>query len=177
MWIPLSVIPQIKCNPFRVGDSRTSGNPTPSSTRDLYGSSSSSTRDRYGSSSTSTLIVEGISTSSSSSSTSAAGSSSSIAGTASIGETSTSTTSVSATAAAGATGTSTVAAGPSASAGTSCPVCLDTKDDFMNGRHFVAIKNCGHVLCSDCVLNAVRAKLCPICRSKVTSRGYCKIFI
>lgn len=52
-----------------------------------------------------------------------------------------------------------------------CPICFD------NLRN-PSVTLCGHVYCTECILAVARTtKQCPICRKKMTSKGFHPIFL
>lgn len=52
-----------------------------------------------------------------------------------------------------------------------CPICFDTLQN-------PSVTLCGHVYCTDCIATVARStKQCPICRKKLTNKGFHPIFL
>jgi len=61
---------------------------------------------------------------------------------------------------------------------TGCPACLSTRAEIQsNGEHMVCLTRCGHITCSVCIREVVRAGRCPVCRGRVSPRRYVRIYL
>lgn len=60
---------------------------------------------------------------------------------------------------------------PSQTSEKKCPICLDPLVR-------ASVTLCGHVYCTECILNVVKStKQCPICRKKLSQRGFHPIYM
>ncbi|KAM9740677.1 E3 ubiquitin-protein ligase RNF4 [Menidia menidia] len=60
----------------------------------------------------------------------------------------------------------------------SCPVCLDLYAEIVGSGRLVVSTRCGHVFCSQCLRDALRAApSCPTCRKRLTSRQYHPLYV
>lgn len=71
---------------------------------------------------------------------------------------------------------STSATGEEATATTgskiSCPVCMDSLEEIKDSGKSLSVSDCGHVFCSECMKEAVKAKQCYVCRKRITKKGF-----
>merc|ERR1719481_467500 len=71
---------------------------------------------------------------------------------------------------------STSATGEEATATTgskiSCPVCMDSLEEIKDSGKSLSVLDCGHVFCSECMKEAVKAKQCYVCRKRITKKGF-----
>lgn len=59
-----------------------------------------------------------------------------------------------------------------------CPVCMDTAQQFETGGRKLVTTVCGHVFCNSCIRNAIqRQHKCPTCRKKLSLKQYHELFV
>ena len=60
----------------------------------------------------------------------------------------------------------------------SCPICLETVEQFEKSGRQLVTTVCGHVFCNVCVRNSIsRQHACPTCRKKLTLKQYHPLFL
>eukprot|EP00731_Ephydatia_muelleri_P020368 Em0013g95a len=60
----------------------------------------------------------------------------------------------------------------------SCPICLETVEQFEKSGRQLVTTVCGHVFCNVCARNSIsRQHACPTCRKKLTLKQYHPLFL
>ena len=59
-----------------------------------------------------------------------------------------------------------------------CPICMDTAQQFEASGRQIVVTVCGHIFCNVCIRNAISTQhKCPTCRKKLSLRQYHPIFL
>uniref|UniRef100_A0A674E599 E3 ubiquitin-protein ligase RNF4-like n=1 Tax=Salmo trutta TaxID=8032 RepID=A0A674E599_SALTR len=60
----------------------------------------------------------------------------------------------------------------------SCPICMDTFGEIIDGGRTLVSSQCGHLFCNTCIHDSLaKSQTCPTCRKKLNHQQYHQIYI
>ncbi|KAM9571356.1 uncharacterized protein ACWYII_047836 isoform 1-T3 [Salvelinus alpinus] len=60
----------------------------------------------------------------------------------------------------------------------SCPICMDTFGEIIDGGRMLVSSQCGHLFCNTCISDSLaKSQTCPTCRKKLNHQQYHQIYI